>query len=94
MFLPCKQEKSVRFRQQALMVLDEKNSLWQHRVSMIEEMGFSAPDATKLEKAIKTVIVVDRHGQPRRYEVPISWHDVAKLIEAGATQEQVLRILL
>lgn len=72
-----------------MAVLDSKTSLWMHRMSMIEEMGFNAADAAKLEKAVKTISIKER-----RYEVPISWHDVAKLIEAGATQEQVLRILL
>lgn len=60
---------------------------------MIEELGFNSRDASRLANATKTVYLKDKLAV-RSYEVAVSWHDVAKLLEMGATPEQVLRILL
>lgn len=64
-----------------------------YRIATIEELGFSNEDSVKLAEAKKIVT----RKLPHRsyvYEVQVTWHDVAKLLEAGATQEQVLAILL
>lgn len=62
-------------------------------MAMMEERGFNGEDALRLVEATKTVKSKSANGREYVYEVPLSWHDVAKLQEAGATNEQVLRIL-
>ncbi len=59
---------------------------------MIEELGFSTDDALKLMEATKAVSNVEG-DHTYWYDVTVSWHDVAKLLKAGATHEQVMRIL-
>lgn len=68
------------------------NLLFEHRLSMIISCGFNVEDALTLVRATK--LVTNRNGDRLSfYEVPVSWHDVAKLQKAGATNEQILAIL-
>lgn len=66
-----------------------KESLIDYRIATIEELGFSTEQATLLEAMNRTVYVKDR-----RYERKIDSHYLRKLIDAGATKEQVLAIVL
>lgn len=68
------------------------DSLFEHRLSMIIAQGFNVEEALTLVKATKT-IVVKRPWRTYEHEVPIQWHDVAKLKKAGATNAQVIAIL-
>ncbi len=71
----------------------EEDRLVIYRVAMIEELGFSHEDSVKLAAATKLVSEIVVSGF-RHHDVPISWHDVDKLLQAGATKDQVLRIIL
>jgi hypothetical protein len=70
-----------------------QDALFHHRIAMMEERGFSASEALTLVEASKSVISKSSNGCDYVYQVPLSWHDVARLQEAGASNEQVLRIL-
>lgn len=61
------------------------DALTAHRIEMFEHLGFSLEDSEKLIDAVKIV---------EKQEFPITWHDVAKLQKAGATNQQILDILL
>jgi hypothetical protein len=68
------------------------DALFEHRLSMIIEQGFNMEDALTLVRSTK--LVSNAEGDRTYfYELPVSWHDVAKLKEAGATNDQILRIL-
>jgi len=72
-----------------------KQSLEEHRVTMLEELGFSNEEATKLDQSYRTSVVKGKKRvEDRRYEIRVDHHYVRKLLEAGATKDQVLRILL
>lgn len=73
-------------------ILDSKTLLFEHRLSMFIERGFDMEDALTLCRAMK-LISHETKGKLYVYEIPVTWHDVAKLQEAGATNEQILRIL-
>jgi hypothetical protein len=64
------------------------------RVATIEELGFTATQAEFL--ALTTYFVYPRgtNGQRRRYEVRVDHHYLRKLLDAGATHDQVLLIVL
>lgn len=49
-------------------------------------------EALTLVHATKTVIRKKPH-RTYEYDVPVTWHDVAKLKKAGATNKQVVAIL-
>lgn len=68
------------------------DKLFEHRLSMILSLGFNMEEALTLTRAKKTV-VMKRQNRTYEHEVQIQWHDVAKLKEAGASNEQVLAIL-
>lgn len=69
-----------------------ETSLFEHRLSMIIDQGFNVEEALTLVRATKTV-VVKRPWRTYEHEVPVSWHDVAKLKLGGATNQQVIDIL-
>lgn len=72
-----------------------KQSLEEHRVTMLEELGFSNEEATKLDQSYRTSVVKGKkRAEDRRYEIRVDHHYVRKLLDAGATKDQVLRILL
>lgn len=72
-----------------------KQSLEEHRVTMLEELGFSNEEASKLDQSYRTSVVKGKKRvEDRRYEIRVDHHYVRKLLEAGATKDQVLRILL
>lgn len=59
---------------------------------MVIACGFNMEDALTLVNAMK--LVTNRRGDRLYfYELPVSWHDVARLQKAGATNQQVLDIL-
>lgn len=68
------------------------DSLFEHRLQMIIAQGFNMEDALTLVKA-KRIVSRKTPLQTYEYEVPVTWHDVAKLRDAGATCEQVVAIL-
>lgn len=68
------------------------DSLFEHRLSMIIDQGFNMEDALTLVRT-KKVVIEETPLKKYEIEVPITWHDVAKLREAGATPEQVMAIL-
>jgi hypothetical protein len=69
--------------------------LFQYRVAMMEELGFSGSDAVQLAEAKKFVTTRSKvDGRLYIYEVPVYWGHIADMLEAGATQEQILRIIL
>lgn len=69
-----------------------EESLTTYRVAMMEELGFSTEDSLKLVEATKAIPNVEGN-RTYWYDVPVTWHDVDKLLKAGATHEQVMRIL-
>lgn len=72
-----------------------KQSLEEHRVMMLEELGFSNEEAVKLDQSYRTSIVKGKKRvEDRRYEIRVDHHYVRKLLDAGATKDQVLRIVL
>lgn len=70
------------------------DTLFEHRLSMMQERGFNAEEALSLCSAKKRITHRDKNGKEYEYEVLITWHDIAKLQEAGATNEQILAILI
>ena len=60
---------------------------------MFEETGFSSEEAEKLSQAYRNVSVKSKDSA-RNYDVRIDYHYVQKMIDNGATKDQVLRILL
>jgi hypothetical protein len=68
------------------------DALFEHRLSMIIDQGFNVEEALTLVNATKIVVNKESH-RTYEYEVPLSWHDVAKLKRAGATNEQIIAIL-
>lgn len=68
------------------------NSLFEHRLSMIVAQGFNVEEALTLVNATKAVTSKNSY-RTYEYDIPVSWHDVRKLKEAGASNEQVLAIL-
>lgn len=70
------------------------DTLFEHRLSMMQERGFNAEEALSLCSAKKLITHKERDGREYSYEVLITWHDVAKLQDAGATNEQILAILI
>lgn len=68
------------------------DALFEHRLSTIIAQGFNVEEALTLVNATKTV-VLKRSSRTYEHEVPVTWHDIAKLKEAGATNEQVIAIL-
>ena len=69
------------------------DSLFAYRVSTMEELGFSTEDALRLVTA-KRAKPHKEAGRTFWYDVPVTWHYVASLLDAGATHDQILRILI
>jgi len=69
------------------------DTLFEHRLSMMQERGFNAEEALSLCNA-KKIVAHEESGKTYYYEVMVTWHDVAKLQDAGATNEQILAILI
>lgn len=94
MYRFCNPANSVRFWEWALATIDTTEQiLHEHRLAMIQERGFEIDDAMLLVHATKLVSSKSANGEVYFYEVPITWHDIAKLQDAGATNAQILRIL-
>lgn len=72
---------------------DTEDSVRAYRVAQIEEMGFPREDAIELAKATR-LVTNKQGGRTYFYDQPVTWHDVRKLIDAGATHAQILAILL
>lgn len=73
-------------------IFDTQTALFEYRLSMFIGRGFNSEEALTLCRATK-LISHETKGQFYVYEIPVTWHDVAKLQDAGATNEQILRIL-
>lgn len=74
-------------------ILQEK--LDEYRVTVFEELGFSNEEAELLANAKKVVTTKsDLTGRIYIYEVPVYHGDIEKMLKAGATKDQVLRIIL
>lgn len=69
------------------------DKLFQYRVAMMEELGFSGDEAVQLAQATK-LVTSQSELRTYFYEVPVYWGDIAEMLEAGATKDQVLRIIL
>ena len=69
------------------------DTLFEHRLAMMQARGFNAEEALTLCNAKKVITHREKNGKDYHYEVLITWHDFAKLQEAGATNDQVLEIL-
>lgn len=73
----------------------DTQSLESFRVAMLEELGFSKDEAESLSGAYYQVKVPARKGQGvRRYDMRVDHHYVRRMMDAGATREQILRIIL
>lgn len=65
------------------------------RVTMIEELGFSHEEAVKLAEAYYTQSIKGpKGGEPRQYDLRVDHHYIRRLMDKGATREQILKILL
>lgn len=73
---------------------DTSNStLTPFRVAMLEELGFSASEAEALSNSFYDVSVKDpKSGLSRIYRIRVDHHYVRRMLNAGATPEQVLAI--
>lgn len=60
---------------------------------MMQGLGFNAEESLTLCNAKKTVIRKRPH-RTYEYEVPISWHDVKRLQDKGASNDEILAILV
>lgn len=69
------------------------DSLYEYRVARLEELGFSKKDAQDLAEATQ-IVIRESDLSKYEYEVPIYWKSIADMLEAGATHDQILRILL
>lgn len=66
-----------------------------YRVEMIEELGFSNEEAKQLSAAYYTQKIKGKKGSPDRlYDLRVDHHYIRKLMDNGATREQILAILL
>lgn len=69
-------------------------ALTEHRVAMIEELGFSKDEAQLLSETYYTVRVKGEKGkEDRHYPMRVDHHYIRKMLEGGATREQVIQIL-
>jgi hypothetical protein len=72
-----------------------QTTLTEYRLAMLEELGFSQEQALELVEAKKLLTTRNEEtGRLYIYEVPIYWGDIKKMLDDGATYEQVLRILI
>lgn len=67
--------------------------LFAFRIEKMEELGFTAEQAATLAEAKKVIIERTAWGSLREHEVQLQWHDVHKLQQKGATNDQVVAIL-
>lgn len=70
-----------------------KETLGQFRVENIVALGFDRADAERLSEAFRDVIVVQKKVA-RRYQLRVDHHYLRSLLNAGATHDQVTRIVL
>lgn len=68
-------------------------SLTDFRVAMVEELGFSTDEATKLTDSFRHKTLKDAAGFTRTYEIRVDHHYIRKMMNGGATKEQILAIL-
>lgn len=70
------------------------SSLEAFRIAMIEELGFSTEEATSLAASFYSKTLKDSAGFNRTYNQKVDHHFIRKMMNAGATKEQVLAILI
>lgn len=70
-----------------------EGTLTEWRTACFEELGFSAYRSRQLAN-VKEVTLVRTRGGVKRYEAPLHHLKVAKLLEAGATLDQVIKIFI
>jgi hypothetical protein len=70
-------------------------SLTSYRVAMLEELGFSKPEAEALSECYYDVTLKakSKNDKIRTYRIKVDHHYVRKMLNAGATRVQVLDIL-
>jgi hypothetical protein len=71
----------------------DKETLHDYRISSLERLGFSDVQAEVLADSFYRVYVTGSKGQKKAYNVRVDWHYCRKLLEAGATHQQVVSIL-
>ena len=60
------------------------------RVERYLELGFTDPHAELLADTRDSVRIPDRKGVERTWSFPLYWGNVAKMLEAGWTHDQVV----
>jgi hypothetical protein len=68
------------------------DKLFEYRLSMMISLGFNMEEALTLTRAKKTVVIKKAH-RTYEHQIQVQWHDVDKLKKAGATNEQIIKIL-
>jgi hypothetical protein len=72
----------------------DKDSLQEHRISSLMRLGFSEVQSTVLADSYYRVHnVTGSKGVKKSYSIRVDWHYCRKLLEAGATHQQVVSIL-
>lgn len=71
-----------------------EDTLTNYRVTMIEELGYSREDAEKLADSYYDVTVGKAKDSAVIYKMRTDHHKIRHMLDAGATREQVLAILL
>ena len=67
----------------------DKETLEEHRIASFEMLGFSKEDSAKLAEAKHTDVINDK-----KYDFPLSWHKVKKMLDNGCSHELAIKILL
>jgi Holliday junction resolvasome RuvABC DNA-binding subunit len=72
------------------------NTLEAYRVATLEELGFSKEEAEKLSASFYSVTVggKDKNSVARTYLMRVDHHYVRKMLDRGATREQVIAALV
>lgn len=73
------------------MALTSPDVLWAWRVQCFEDLGFSTEEADLLADAKTYAFVKTKRGL-KAYESPLHHANVAKMLRAGCTYQQVIDI--
>lgn len=72
----------------------DKESLAGYRITMIKELGFSKEEAEKLADSFYSKTLKQSKGVSVTYQMKVDHHYIRRMMDNGATKEQVLAILL
>ncbi len=77
----------------ATTALTEKD-IRDHRIEQIADLGFDREDAAILSDRFYTKVLVRKGGERYSVQVRVDSYYIRRMLDGGASREQVLRILL